>query len=136
LFWLVPAACDIGLDKSTYRWTCLLPGLLIVVPPALALVLPIASVINRRSGNHFPKGWLVTSAVAGLLTQIVLVGAYLLALDPAYRGMMLMELIFVPQPFVAGAVAGTVFWITLNLGTRSSSARGIRNTVPGNDSAI
>lgn len=115
--WLVPAGCDMGLEAATYRWTCLFPGLLFVVPTAIALLLGIVSYLNQRLGRRLPDGWLVTAAAAGLITQIVLLGSYLLILEPAYRGSMLGELLLIPQPFVAGAVAGAVFWITLNAST-------------------
>ena len=95
----------------------MLPGLLIVVPAGVAILLLIASFLNERSGRRFPDGWLVTIIAVGLLTQVVLVGGYLLALDPAYRGGLLGELLLVPQPFAAGAIAGAVFWVTLHLGT-------------------
>ena len=116
--WLVPAGCDIRGDAAIYRWTCLLPGLLIVVPVAVAFLLLLANLLNHRSGHRYPDGWLVTILGAGLLTQLILIGSYLLVLDPAYRGLMLGELMLIPQPFVAGAISGTVFWLTLHLATR------------------
>lgn len=61
-----------------------------------------------------PDGWLVTPLFAGFFTQVVLIGAYLIALDPAYRTRLFGEIAFVPQPFVAGATAGVVFWLTLH----------------------
>ena len=121
--WLVPSACDFQETKATYRWTCLLPGLLIVVPAAVGLLLSAIGYLTRRSGHRFPGGWLALTVATGLMTQLILTGAYLLALEPAYRGMMLRELLVIPQPFVAGAIAGAVFWMALQLVTRIARAR-------------
>ncbi len=112
--WLVPAGCDIRGDAALYRWTCLLPGLLVVVPTALAAILALATFLNHRSERRFPDGWLVTVLGAGILTHVVLIGSYLIALGPAYHSMFV-EVLLVPQPFVAGVIAGTVFWVTLQM---------------------
>jgi hypothetical protein len=37
-------------------------------------------------------------------------------LGAAYGELFLAEILFIPQPFVAGAISGAVFWITLNRG--------------------
>lgn len=116
--WLVPAGCDIRGDASVYRWTCMLPGLMIVVPAAIALCLPIAMYLNRRLVHRFPDGWIATILTVGVFTHLILVGGYLLLLEPPYRGLMFWEIAFIPQPFVAGAIAGGVYWATLQLGTR------------------
>lgn len=121
--WLVPAGCDMRLDEATYRWTCLLPGLLIVVPAVVAILLSITNLLNNQIGRRLPDGWLVTTLAIGLLTQVILSGTYLLALDHAYRGRMMAEIIFAPQPFVAGAIAGLISWLTLHVGIRPGSAR-------------
>jgi len=121
--WLVPAGCDMRLDAATYRWTCLLPGLLIVVPAVVAILLSVANLLNNRIGRRLPDGWLVTTLAVGLLTQVILSGAYLLALDHACRGRMMGEIISVPQPFVAGASVGLIFWLTLHVGIRPGSTR-------------
>ncbi len=114
LMWLVPAGCDIRGDAELYRWTCLLPGLLVVVPIVLAVILALADFLNHRSGRRFPDGWLVTVLAAGILTYVALTGSYLIALGPAYHSMFV-EVLLIPQPFVAGVIAGTVFWLTLQL---------------------
>jgi len=118
LIWLFPAGCDIRGSATVYRWTCLLPGLLITVTPAVALLLPIAYTLNNRLTRPFPDGWLVIALAVGILTQVVLSGAYLFALDAAYRELFLAEVIFIPQPFVAGAIAGAVYWAALHWSAR------------------
>jgi hypothetical protein len=114
--WLFPAGCDLRGDPVTYRRTCLLPGLLTTVPIALAFLLTLVLALNQRRERPLPDGWLVVVPAAGAFTQVVLFGGYLLLLDPVYRGSFLAELLYITQPFVAGAVAGGVFWVSLNLG--------------------
>ncbi len=121
ILWLVPTGCDVRGDAATYRWTCLFPGLLIPVPIIAAPLLLTANLLNNRSGRRVPDGWLVTILAMALLTQVVLISAYLLALDPAYRSMLLAELMLIPQPFVTGAIAGATFWVTLYLRARFGS---------------
>jgi len=88
------------------------------VPIAVAMLLPVAVVLNRRLTRPFPDGWVVTTLSVGLVTQVLLSGFYLIALGPAYRRIFMAEVIFIPQPFVAGATAGAVYWATLHLGRR------------------
>ncbi len=128
--WLVPTGCDLRGDPTIYRWTCLLPGLLIVVSWPAGLLLPIASFLDQQAGRRFPDGWLATILACGLSTQAVLFGWYVFKLDPAYRSAFLLEMPFVPQPFLAGAIAGTVFWVTRQLLARNRSGAAPTNTCP------
>lgn len=114
LLWFVPEACNAWVSASRHRWTCLLPGLLIVVPAAVAIVLTIATLLNQRRKRPISDGWLVTVVAVGLLTQALLVVAYLIATGPAYIGSVLAQAVFVPQPFIAGAFAGAIFWTALH----------------------
>lgn len=114
--WQVPMGCALRTDPATYRWTCLLPGLLVVTPIGVAVLAPIVLALNRRRARPLPDGWLAFIAAAGVCTQIVLCGAYLLMLGAAYAALFLAEVFFIPQPFVAGAISGAVFWVTLNRG--------------------
>ena len=111
--WLLPSGCALGREPWAYRWTCLLPGLMIVVPIGIALVLLAANLVAARLAVRLPGGWLTQPLAAGLFSHVVLIGAYVLALEPAYRGDLLGELLMIPQPFVAGFVAGVVYWLTL-----------------------
>ena len=106
--WLLPSACDFQKTKAIYLWTCLLPGLLIAVPAVIGPLWSAIAYFIQRSGRRFPDGRLALTLGTGLITQAILIGAYLLALEPAYRGLMLRELLVIPQPFVAGAIAGAV----------------------------
>ena len=112
--WLFPVGCEsLSLSPAIYRWTCLWPGLMVVVPVAGALVLPIGSMLNRRLPKPFPDGWLVSILVFGVLVHVLLMGAYLVALEPGYRGAFLLEAIAIPQPFVAGAATAACFRVAL-----------------------
>lgn len=121
--WLYPKGCDLRGDPVVYRWTCLLPGLLIPVPVVVALVLPAAGFLARKAPARLPDGWLVTTLTVGLTTQVVLMALYATTL-PAHRLAFLGEVFSIPQPFVAGAIAGAVYWMALNWRGRPSVAAG------------
>ncbi len=89
--WLAPRGCDIRGDVAIYRWTCLLPGLLLVVPLGVALLLPPLLIVGRRRVPPVPDGWLVTILATGAATELVFLSAYFLYLDPAYRALFLKE---------------------------------------------
>lgn len=94
----------------------MLPGLLVVTPIGVAVLAPIVWTLNRRWARPLPDGWLAFIPAAGVCTQIVLCGGYLLMLGGAYGELFLAEILSIPQPFVAGAISGAVFWVTLNRG--------------------
>ena len=48
LIWLFPTGCDLRGDASIYRWTCLMPGLLVAVPIVAAPLLSIGMYVNCR----------------------------------------------------------------------------------------
>ena len=112
--WLVPSGCALGQEPDVYRWTCLLPGLLVAVPAVAAIALSIVADLNRRLGYRLPGGWLVTIGGFAVLTHTIAVGSYLLLLDPAYRNTMVWELVSIPQPFTAGVIASAFFWLALH----------------------
>ena len=113
VIWLSPAGCDIRGDPAFYRWTCLLPGLMLTVPVIVAVALATVFSLNKRLTNPVPDGLLVTVFGAGLLMHLVMIGGYSFLLNPAYRGLFLWEQMRIPQPFLAGAVPAAVFWIVL-----------------------
>jgi uncharacterized membrane protein len=119
--WLFPAGCDLRGDPATYRWACLLPGLMISGSWLLALFLAAVSYVRRGAATGLLRGFLAMTVGAGLLVHLVLVGAYLLLLDPVYRALGTAELLFMPQLFCAGAIGGAVFWITREVAQNSRS---------------
>ena len=84
MLWVFPKGCDLRGDPAAYRWTCLLPGLALIVPFATAIGLLIGTKINYRLGRLLPDGWLTTILITGLFAQIVLAATYLVVLNPAY----------------------------------------------------
>lgn len=115
---LVPAGCDVHGDAVLYRWTCLFPGLLIPVPVAVAVILPLLAWPNLRLLRGLYGSWIALPAVAGLMTQVILGGAYLVLLGPGYRALFWHDIVFLPQPFVAGAISGAIYAIALRLRRR------------------
>jgi hypothetical protein len=94
---------------------------LITVPIGAALLLTIALVLNRCSVRPLPDGWLVVILATGFATHAALIGGYFLALDSAYRERFIDAFIAIPQPFVAGMIAGAIYWISLH--SRSDKLR-------------
>lgn len=113
--WLVPAGCDGRGSPGTYRWTCLLPGLIVSVSFVAGLSLPVILIVNRWMGRRLPDGLLPIVVGTGVTTWIVLMGSYALMLDRAYRDLFFWEALTIPQPFLAGALAGLVFWMAVYL---------------------
>jgi hypothetical protein len=115
LIWLVPEGCGVWISHARHRWTCLLPGLMLVVPPVMALLLTMFTILNQRLDRPYADGWLVTVLSAGTFAQVLFTGIYLLfAFGQGYFGLRIaVEVFSTPQPFVAGAIAGAVYWITL-----------------------
>lgn len=116
LIWFVPEACEVWVSHARHRWTCLLPHLILVVPPVMAIILTIFTIINQRSDRPFPDGWMVTVLSAGMLTQALLIGTYLVfLLGQGYFGLGITAQLFsIPQPFLAGAIAAAIYWIALH----------------------
>ncbi len=131
--WLFPTGCDLRGDPAVYRWTCLLPGLLILVPVVAALALLAAHVLARKVPARVPDGWLVATLTVGVATQAALPALYAAAL-PGHRFDVdvLGELFSIPQPFVAAAVAGAVYWTALNW-RATPGAAGREDSEPASD---
>jgi hypothetical protein len=128
LIWLVLVGCGVWVGQALHGWTCMLPGLMLVVPPVAALLLPMLTILNQRRDRRFPDGWLVTVLAIGLLTQVLFVGAYLFALlGQGYFGLWItVQIISVPQPFIAGAIAAAVYWTTLYGAWRHKNPKELR----------
>lgn len=125
LIWLVPETCEVWVSHARHRWTCLLPHLILVAPPVMAIVLTIFTIFNQRLDRPFPDGWMVTVLAVGLLTHVLLIGTYLvLALGQGYFGLGITAQLFsIPQPFLAGAIAAAVYWIALHWQGESATAK-------------
>ena len=100
-----PAAC--------YDSPCVLPLLLMILPPFAAPVLLILFAINRRLGKPLPDGWLPTLLISGVLVQIGIAAFGVLSASPFMRETFFSNLLFFPQGFFVGMVIGVLFWVVL-----------------------
>ena len=108
-FWSAPAACQVGKAPWLYRWTCLFPGLLIVVPPVLAGIFAVGASIDARRRSAPERAFIPRLVLSGIGTQLVCMAGYAVILDPAYREAFFATSALVPQPFAAGAVAAATY---------------------------
>lgn len=119
-----PAGCDERGGPNVYRWTCLLPRLLLLLPMLIAVFLPLAGWLNRRLPRPLPDGWTATALFTGLATQLVFVAFYASVLDPTYFRLFLAEAVYIPQPFVTGAVTAACYKAALDwFGARHKKAK-------------
>lgn len=125
LVWFMLVGCGVWVSHAQHRWNCMLPGLMLVVPPVAAVLLTIFTMLNQRRDHPFPDGWLLIALAIGMLAQVVAVGIYLfLLLGQGYFGLGITIQIFsIPQPFVAGAITAAVYWIALHGQWRSANSK-------------
>jgi hypothetical protein len=97
------------MEPWLYRWTCLFPGLLIVVPPVLAGIFAVASYVNAHRKRPPARGFVPRLVLSGIGTQLVCLAGYAVFLVPAYREAFFVTSALVPQPFAAGAVAAATY---------------------------
>lgn len=112
--WIAPWGCDAN------AWLCVLSLALIVIAPFAALVLPLLTLLNRRRRRPFPDGWISITLLSGVIGQLTTSGVSLWLNEPHVRRTFFVEVLVIPQGFVAGAIAGVVFWVSLNGFSRSS----------------
>lgn len=117
----VPHGCHVRGAASLYRWSCMLPIFLFSIPVVAGVLLPLAALLNARLGRPVPDGVLPTALLTGVIAHLVLILAYFLLLNPAYRDRFLWESLAIPQPFLAGAISGAVFSLALSFQNRRSS---------------
>ena len=120
---IFPTGCDVRGDPNLYRWTCLLPRLLLLLPAVIAVFLPLAGWMNRGLPRPLPDGWLAIVFGTGLVTQLSFLGFYSLVLDPANFQRFLAEAIQIPQPFVTGAVTAACYKAALDWFGRRAARR-------------
>lgn len=111
---IFPSGCDERGAPDVYRWTCLLPRLLLLLPMLIAVFLPISGWLNRRLHRPLPDGRLASALITGLATQLAFVASYAMVLDPAYFRAFLAEVVYIPQPFVTGAVTAASYKAALH----------------------
>lgn len=117
-YWLAPGVCD------PYPSLCRTYLSLLVAAPVVAISLPALLCLNRRRPDPFPDGGLAIVLLAGVLAQLLISGCSLWLLAPYIRAGFLFEALVVPEGFVAGAVVGAVFSVSLARLGSARSARG------------
>ncbi|MDG4648670.1 hypothetical protein P6F26_09440 [Roseibacterium sp. SDUM158017] len=107
--------------SGCYDSLCLLPLLMLLVPPCAAPVLAVLFAINRRVGRPVPDGWLPVVMISGVATQVTLSACALATASPEFRDIYFSDLLSVPQGFFVGITIGTVFWVSLHAVGRKST---------------
>jgi hypothetical protein len=108
-----PSAC--------YDSPCLLPLLLMIVPPYAAPVLAVLFAINRRRKKLVPDGWLPTILFSGFVGQIAISVFAVSMSPPELRDIFFSDLLSVPQGLIVGLTVGGVFWVSLTAFARVST---------------
>ena len=100
-----PSAC--------YDSPCLLPLLLMIVPPYAVPVLTVLFAINRLREKLVPDGWLPTIILSGFAGQIGISAFAVATSSPEFRDIFFSDLVSVPQGLIVGFTIGAVFWFAL-----------------------
>ena len=108
-----PSAC--------YDSPCLLPLLMLIVPPYAVPVLAVLFAINRRSKKPVPDGWLPTIMISGFVGQIAISVVAVLTSSPEFRDIFFSDLLSVPQGLIVGLTIGAIFWVALYASARKSN---------------
>jgi hypothetical protein len=113
LFRTNPSAC--------YDSPCLLPLLLMIVPPYAVPVLAVFFAVNRVRKKLLPDGWLPTIIVSGLAGQIAISAFAFATSSPEFRDIFFSDLLSVPQGLIVGLTIGGVFWFALYASARKNT---------------
>ena len=104
---------SVTVASGCYDSLCLLPLLLLIVPPFAVPVLVVLFALNRRLGKPMPDGWLPTIMMSGLAAQIAISVLALATSSPGAREIFFWDLLSIPQGLFVGLTIGTVFWMSL-----------------------
>lgn len=104
---------SVTVASGCYDGLCLLPLLMLVVPPYAVPVLAVLFAINRRFGKPVPDGWLPTVLISGFAGQIAISAFAVATTSPEFRGIFFSDLLSIPQGLIVGLVVGAVFWVAL-----------------------
>lgn len=114
---IVPVALAYGLSGTVasecYDSLCLLPLLMLIVPPYAAPGLAVLFACNRRSGKPVPDGWLPTIMIFGIVTQVAISLFALATASPGFRDIFFSDLLAFPQGIGVGMTIGAAFWVAL-----------------------
>ena len=110
---LLASALSTTVASGCYDSLCLLPLLMLIVPPCAVPVLAILFAINRRIGSPVPDGWLPTIVISGLSGQVGISLFALATASPGFRDIFFSDLLSFPQGLIVGLTIGVVFWVSL-----------------------
>lgn len=112
---------SVTVASGCYDSLCLLPLLMLIVPPYAAPVLAVLFAINRRCGKPVPDGWLPTVMISSVVGQIAISAFAVVTSSPEFRDIFFADLLSIPQGLIVGFTIGAVFWIALYAFGRKSS---------------
>lgn len=112
IYWWAPWGCDAS------AWLCLFPLALLGIAPLAALCLPVLALVDRRDLRPRPGGWLAVPLATGTVAQLCVSGYGLWQYSAYLRHTAVVDVLFLPQGFAAGVIAGGVFRAALWLAVR------------------
>lgn len=104
---------SVTVASGCYDSLCLLPLMMLIVPPYAVPTLAILFAINRRLGKPVPDGWLPTVMISGVAVQIAIPVFAFATSSPEFREIFFSDLLSFPQGLVVGLIIGAVFWVSL-----------------------
>lgn len=104
---------SVTVASGCYDSLCLLPLLMLIVPPYAVPVLAVLFAINRWYGKPVPDGWLPTVMISGFVGQIAISAFAVSTTSPEFRDIFFTDLLSVPQGLIVGLTVGAVFWVAL-----------------------
>ena len=104
---------SVTVASGCYDSLCLLPRLMLIVPPYAVPVLAVLFAINRWYGKPVPDGWLPTVMISGFVGQIAISAFAVSTTSPEFRDIFFTDLLSVPQGLIVGLTVGAVFWVAL-----------------------
>lgn len=106
--------CHYERVPNIFEWWCLFPATVIMTSLGFLLLVPVALLAARRGAEIGLNGWLVAMVGGGLLAQVVFVSYFFLVLvGDGVNPLTTAETVFMPWPFMAGAVSAATYWVVL-----------------------
>ncbi len=106
--------CHAERVPGLYEWGCMFPVTIVMASIAFLLVVPVAMLAQRASIRLAPVGWLVVPVAGGLAMQAWFVAYMIFSAGDGVMPMSIAELLGLPWPFAAGAVAAGAYWTVLH----------------------
>lgn len=120
---LLASVLSVTIASGCYDSLCLLPLLMLIMPPFAVPALAVLFAINRRLGSPLPDGWLPTIMVSGLSGQVGISLFALATAFPSFRDIFFSDLLSFPQGLIVGLTIGVIFWVSLYAFGRTNSSK-------------